>query len=87
MHADSLPLFRRLKTHAFVLTSGNFSNEPILTDNTLSIDRFSSACRPLLLHNRDIYNRTDDSVVRIIGEKERVFRRSRGLHHLRLRTS
>jgi len=32
----------------------------------------------IVLHNRDIYNRTDDSVVRIIAGKERVFRRSRG---------
>jgi hydrogenase maturation protein HypF len=32
----------------------------------------------VVLHNRDIYNRTDDSVVRVISGKERIFRRSRG---------
>ncbi len=31
-----------------------------------------------LTYNRDIYNRTDDSVVRIMGSRERVIRRSRG---------
>jgi hydrogenase maturation protein HypF len=71
-------LFRQLKTAAIVLTSGNFSNEPILVDNQLSLKAFSSLADIIVLHNRDIYNRTDDSVVRIIGGKERVFRRSRG---------
>jgi len=71
-------LFRHLKTKAIVLTSGNFSSEPILIDNDEALRQFSSSADAILLHNRDIYNRTDDSVVRIIGEKERVIRRSRG---------
>ena len=71
-------LFRNLKTHAIVLTSGNFSSEPILVDNKTALDRFSTRVKAIVLHNRDIFNRTDDSVVRIIGGKERVFRRSRG---------
>jgi len=71
-------LFRQLKTAAIVLTSGNFSDEPILVDNQLSLKAFSTLAEMIVLHNRDIYNRTDDSVVRIIAGKERVFRRSRG---------
>jgi hydrogenase maturation protein HypF len=71
-------LFRQLKTAAIVLTSGNFSDEPILVDNRSALETFSSLADLVVLHNRDIYNRTDDSVVRIIGGKERVFRRSRG---------
>lgn len=71
-------LFRHLKTDAIVLTSGNFSNEPILIDNKVALDQFSPVVDAVILHNRAIYNRTDDSVVRIIGGKERVFRRSRG---------
>jgi hydrogenase maturation protein HypF len=71
-------LFERLKTSAIVLTSGNFSKEPILIDNNEAIARFSDHVGIMALHNREIYNRTDDSVVRIMNGKERVFRRSRG---------
>jgi len=71
-------LFRKLKTQAIVLTSGNFSSEPILINNELALEQFSPLVDMVVLHNRDINNRTDDSVVRIIDDKERVFRRSRG---------
>jgi len=71
-------LFRNLKTKAIVLTSGNFSSEPILIDNELAEEQFAPLVDAVVLHNRNIYNRTDDSVVRIIGGSERVFRRSRG---------
>jgi hydrogenase maturation protein HypF len=71
-------LFRKLKTEAIVLTSGNFSSEPIIIDNSEALEKFSPLTDAVLLHNRDIFNRTDDSVVRIICGKERIFRRSRG---------
>ena len=71
-------LFNHLSTSAIVLTSGNFSNEPILIENQEAMTQFLSVTDAVLLHNRDIYNRTDDSVVRIIGDCERVLRRSRG---------
>ena len=71
-------LFRQLKAPAIVLTSGNFSSEPILIDNQLALDQFSPFVDATVLHNRAIYNRTDDSVVRIMGGEERILRRSRG---------
>jgi hydrogenase maturation protein HypF len=71
-------LFRHLKTKAIVLTSGNFSSEPILIENGDAIDKFSPFVNDLVLHNRDIFNRTDDSVVRMMGGQERMLRRSRG---------
>ncbi|MFZ4547927.1 MAG: carbamoyltransferase HypF [Bacteroidales bacterium] len=80
-------LFRKLKTDAIVLTSGNFSNEPILIDNGLSLNHFSHLVDSVVLHNRDIFNRTDDSVVRILKEKERIFRRSRGYVPTPVRTT
>jgi hydrogenase maturation protein HypF len=76
-----------LKTDAIVLTSGNFSNEPILIDNDLSLSYFSSRVDAIVLHNREIFNRTDDSVVRIIDGKERIFRRSRGYAPAPVRTA
>ena len=80
-------LFRHLKTSAIVLTSGNFSSEPILIDNGLALEQFSPLVDSIVLHNREIYNRTDDSVVRIINDKERIFRRSRGYVPAPVRTA
>jgi hydrogenase maturation protein HypF len=80
-------LFQQLKTPAIVLTSGNFSSEPILIDNREAISRFSDYTDAMVLHNRDIFNRTDDSVARIIAGKERIFRRSRGYVPTPVRTA
>jgi len=80
-------LFRQLETNAIVLTSGNFSNEPILTENSDALRQFSDITAAVIVHNRDIYNRTDDSVVRIIADKERILRRSRGYVPAPIRTS
>jgi hydrogenase maturation protein HypF len=80
-------LFGQLKTNAIVLTSGNISSEPILIDNREAMEQFPDLPGGMVLHNRDIFNRTDDSVVRIIRGRERVFRRSRGYAPAPIRTS
>ncbi len=80
-------LFQQLKTSAIVLTSGNFSSEPILIDNKPALEQFLPVVDLAVMHNRDIYNRTDDSVTRIIGGKERIFRRSRGYAPAAVRTA
>jgi hydrogenase maturation protein HypF len=71
-------LFEHLKTQAIVLTSGNISDEPIVIDNDEAKERLSGIFDALLVYNRDIYNRTDDSVVFVANGKERIIRRSRG---------
>ena len=71
-------LFDELKTDAIVLTSGNLSDEPILINNEEAVRKFSGSADALLLHNRDIHNRADDSVVKIMDGRERILRRSRG---------
>jgi len=80
-------LFQNLKASAIVLTSGNFSSEPILTGNQEALDQFTSHMDAIVLHDRDIYNRTDDSVVRVIDGKERIMRRSRGYVPAPVRTT
>jgi hydrogenase maturation protein HypF len=80
-------LFHHLKTNAIVLTSGNFSSEPILIENQEALDQFEPFVDAIVLHNRDIYNRTDDSVVRIMGGLERILRRSRGYVPAPVRTA
>ena len=63
---------------ALVMTSGNLSEEPIVTGNREAAMRLDRIADAFLFHNRDIHTRVDDSVVRIFERKERVLRRSRG---------
>jgi hydrogenase maturation protein HypF len=63
---------------ALVMTSGNLSDEPIVMSNEDAWERLAPVADCFLFHNRDIYMRTDDSVVRTFAGKERVLRRSRG---------
>jgi hydrogenase maturation protein HypF len=71
-------LFEKLDITALVMTSGNFHEEPIIIDNKDAINNLYKIADAVLTYNRDIYNRTDDSVVRIINNSECIFRRSRG---------
>jgi hydrogenase maturation protein HypF len=61
-----------------VLTSGNLSDEPQCIDNDEARQKLGKISDYFLLHNRDIVNRVDDSVVRVIGEKTQFIRRARG---------
>ncbi len=63
---------------ALVMTSGNLSEEPIVTSNSEALSRLDHVADAFLLHNRRIHMRVDDSVVRVFQGKERVLRRSRG---------
>jgi len=70
--------FERMALDAVVLTSGNLSDEPIVISNEEAIRLFSPWCGGVLVYNREIYNRNDDSVTMVINGKERIIRRSRG---------
>lgn len=61
-----------------VLTSGNRSDEPQCTQNEEARARLSGIADFWLMHDRDIVNRLDDSVVRVIDGKAVVLRRARG---------
>jgi hydrogenase maturation protein HypF len=63
---------------ALVMTSGNLSEEPIVVENHDARQRLGGVADWFLVHNRDIYMRADDSVVRMFEGEERVMRRSRG---------
>ena len=63
---------------ALVMTSGNISDEPIVTGNDEACTRLAGVADSFVLHNRDIYMRVDDSVVRVFAGRPRSLRRSRG---------
>jgi hydrogenase maturation protein HypF len=61
-----------------VMTSGNFNEEPIATDNKEALQKLSPLADALMLHNRDIHIRCDDSVLRVDKRATVYLRRSRG---------
>lgn len=71
-------LFKVLDTHALVMTSGNFSQEPILISDQLVQSQFEGFVDGVVSHNRKIHNRIDDSVTAVIGDIPVVLRRARG---------
>ena len=70
-------LFEKLSIPAIVLTSGNISDEPIIISNDEALSSLHRICDAVVTYNRDIYNRTDDSVTKVIGNRARLIRRSR----------
>ncbi len=61
-----------------VMTSGNRSDEPQSIDNTEAHQRLDQIADYYLLHNRQIINRLDDSVLRVVSGQARILRRARG---------
>lgn len=61
-----------------VMTSGNRSDEPQCITNEAVREQLGDLATHFLLHNRDIVNRVDDSVVRVVDGVPQVWRRARG---------
>ncbi|HEV2918645.1 MAG TPA: carbamoyltransferase HypF, partial [Actinomycetota bacterium] len=61
-----------------VLTSGNVSDEPIAYLDADALERLGGIADWLLVHDRPIHVRADDSVVRAFRGRELPLRRSRG---------
>lgn len=70
---------------ALVMTSANLSDLPILIDNDEALARLQGVADGFLLNNRDIENRCDDSLMRVVEGKAYPLRRSRGYAPLPLR--
>jgi len=71
-------LFHKSSYDALVMTSGNQSDEPIVMSNEEAREKLRHIADFLLLHNRDIYMRCDDSVTRVLHQAPRPLRRARG---------
>jgi hydrogenase maturation protein HypF len=71
-------LFKAFETPAIVFTSGNISEEPVVIDDAEAKDHLAGIANTFIIYNREIFNRVDDSVVKVISEKPVMIRRSRG---------
>lgn len=71
-------LFENAPYRSLVMTSGNQSDEPIVTENIEALNRLGGIADYFLLHDRDIHTRCDDSVIRVLSGKVRHLRRARG---------
>jgi len=71
-------LLMALLDEPVVLTSGNLSDEPQCISNAEARDKLGGIADFLLLHDRDIVTRLDDSVMRLSAGRPRILRRARG---------
>jgi [NiFe] hydrogenase maturation protein HypF len=61
-----------------VMTSGNLSDEPMVTTNGDALEQLRDVADVFLMHNRDIVTRVDDSVAQVIDRAPALLRRARG---------
>lgn len=71
-------LFDRVDDAAFVMTSANSPDQPIISDNDEALKALGNTVDYFLFHNRRIAHRCDDSVVRTHDGNLVFLRRSRG---------
>jgi hydrogenase maturation protein HypF len=72
---------------ALVMTSGNLSEEPIVTDNDEARTRLGPLVDAFLFHDREIIQRCDDSVVRVYPMRAVRARQAAPLQPVPLRRS
>ncbi len=71
-------LFDHIDDGAFVMTSANPANQPIINDNSEALKILGKTVDYFLFHNRKIAQRCDDSVLRVHAGRDVFVRRSRG---------
>lgn len=71
-------LFEDDSLDVLIMTSANISDNPVIYDNDEALSKLDGIADWFLIHNRDINTRCDDSVVRVVDNREYFIRRSRG---------
>lgn len=61
-----------------VMTSGNISDEPLICENDVALERLGDVADAFLMHNRDVYRQVDDSIVHLVAGRPAPLRRARG---------
>jgi hydrogenase maturation protein HypF len=67
-----------LGVRALVMTSANLSEEPIAIDNDEALTRLGQIADAFLMHDREILQRCDDSVMALVDGAPQLIRRARG---------
>lgn len=73
-----LLLLDNFHNDALIMTSGNYPGSPIAIDNQSAKNNLNKIVDYYLIHNRNIVNRCDDSVIRVNENNPVFLRRSRG---------
>ena len=68
-----------------IATSGNLIDEPICTDEREALQRLGGIAELFLIHNRPIIRHVDDSIARVMLDREMILRRARGYAPLPIR--
>lgn len=63
---------------ALVMTSANLSEEPTVIGNEEAVERLREVADAFLVHDREILQRADDSVMEVVEGRPQLVRRSRG---------
>ena len=71
-------LFADARVRALVMTSANLSEEPIAIDNDEARVRLAGIADAFLMHDREILQRCDDSVMAVVDGAPQLIRRARG---------
>ena len=71
-------LLNEVKEPAIILTSANPSDIPMYIDNEEILSNLKDLADYFLIHNRVIFQRSDDSVIRITDNNPLIIRRARG---------
>ena len=71
-------LFAEKGVSVLVMTSANFSEEPLLCDNAQAVEELGDVADAFLMHDRAIYRQADDSVAQIVTGGPAFLRRARG---------
>jgi len=71
-------LFDEVDEPAFVMTSANPPNQPIIENDKEALRRLGDTVDYFLFHDRQIAHRCDDSVIRLHDSRQVFLRRSRG---------
>jgi len=71
-------LILRRMDRPVVMTSANLTGAPQVTSNEAARTKLSNIADYALLHDREIENRVDDSLVKVVSGQARLLRRARG---------
>lgn len=61
-----------------IMTSANISDDPLIINNNEALVKLKGIADYYLMHNRQIYNRCDDSLAAVVDGENQIYRRARG---------